>query len=110
MSDELKACPGCGKTGMETPMRLESFPDCQKEWLFGCVHCGIYTRTREAWDALPRSPGPATKLVIDRLNSACEYAAEDVLVRIHMVGEEEDVSFLSVGEVRAFVAEREAAR
>lgn len=69
MSDELKPCPGCRKAGMETPERLECMFRAHGSRLFGCVHCGIYTETEAAWNALPREPeiGPASKAALDEV-------------------------------------------
>jgi hypothetical protein len=58
MSDEFKACPGCGKAGMKTYQRLANFTALSDPYLFGCVHCGIYTTTQAAWNTLPREAEP----------------------------------------------------
>lgn len=52
-------------------------------------------------------PGPATRAVMDRLDAACEYAADDWMVKIQMADESEDAEYLRVGVIRAFVKEQE---
>jgi hypothetical protein len=57
-----------------------------------------------------RIVGPATKLVIDRLYSSCEHADQSTNVMIHMVGDSDFASFLTVGQIREFINEQEASQ
>lgn len=51
--------------------------------------------------------GPATKLIMARLATAVKDRDDSLAIRISEAGEEWDMEYVTVGEIRAFIKEQE---